>query len=381
MPKILVIFWLLPLVCFSQKKEKWMEYPKEQWPQVALINHVQFKNGDRYIHPSFNYAATGFLIDNGKDTLAATAKHVLWIAKNKKSKTVQINAEIDRWIMAPKGNAIDSVVIDKLLNEDSTEILEGPNSTIVERDWIVFSTKKVSPNIYPLKPRYTAPVPGEKIYMLSCAYNDSTCKTYEGRIVKKLGMDILIELNIKTSIGGCSGSPVIDTNGHLIGIMSSSIGDDKASKSVIVAISTEYLYKVLNKKHSLNNPKKDYGELILKTVLSKGPKKAIKEYYRLTNDPQSYYIYNLRSADRNGLRETGEKLIELNKIKEAVEILKLNVKTHSGFYVDHNLLGKAHLLMGNKKEAIKNYQISITKFDDKEGNEAFKELEKLIADK
>ena len=120
MPKILVIFWLLPLVCFSQKKEKWMEYPKEQWPQVALINHVQFKNGDQYIHPSFKYAATGFLIDNGKDTLAATAKHVLWIAKNKKSKTVQINAEIDRWIMAPKGNAIDSVVIDKLLNEDST---------------------------------------------------------------------------------------------------------------------------------------------------------------------------------------------------------------------------------------------------------------------
>ena len=192
---------------------------------------------------------------------------------------------------------------------------------------------------------------------------------------------LLIELNIKTSIGGCSGSPVIDTSGHLIGIMSSSIGDDKASKSVIVAISTEYLYKVLNKKHSLNNPKKDYGELILKTVLSKGPKKAIKEYYRLTNDLQSYYIYNLRSADRNGLRETGEKLIELNKIKEAVEILKLNVKMHSGFYVDYNLLGKAHLLMGNKKEAIKNYQISITKFDDKEGNEAFKELEKLITAK
>lgn len=381
MARILLIFSLLPLACLSQKNEKWVVYPKEQWPQIALTNHVQFKNGDRYIHPSFEYAATGFLIDNGKDTLAATAKHVLWIAKNTRSKTVQINPELKQWIMRPKGNVMDSVVIDKLLNEDSAEVLEGRGSTILERDWIVFSVKNASPDIYPLKPRYTAILPGEKVYMLSCAYRDSVCKVYDGRVLKKLGMDIIIEFDMKEAAAGSSGSAIIDANGYLVGIQSSFSSDDKTSKPVGVAVSTEYLYKIVNKKDSLNTPKKDYGELILRTVLNQGAKKAIKLYNSLTNDPRNYYIYNLRSADRNGLRETGEKLIELNNVKEAVEILKFNVKVNSGFYVDYNLLAKAHLLMGNKEEAIENYQISVTKYDDKQENEAFKELDKLISTK
>jgi hypothetical protein len=376
--KFLLTFSLLPLVCFSQKKEKWIDYPKAQWPQIALINHVQFKNGDQYVHPSFEYAATGFLIDNGKDTLAATAKHVLWIAKNAKSKTVQVNTELKQWVMKPKGNATASVVIDRMLNEDSTEILEGHGSTILERDWIVFSIKNMSPDIYPLKPRYTAVLPGEKVYMLSCAYKDSVCKTYEGKVLKKLGMDIVIEFDMKEPLPGSSGSAIIDANGYLIGIQSSFSSDDKTTKPVSVVVSTEYLYKVLNKKDRLNNPKKDYGELILKTVLNKGTKEAIQLYTRLTNDPRNYYVYNLRSADRNGLREAGEKLISLNRVRDAIEILKLNVKVNGGFYVEYNLLAKAYLLIGDKKEAIKNYQISTTKYDDKANNEAFRELEKLI---
>lgn len=381
MARVLLIFSLLPLVCLSQKREKWVDHPKSQWPQIALANHVQFNNGERYIHPSFEYGATGFLIDNGKDTLAATAKHVLWIAKNTRSKTVQINAELKQWVMAPKGNRADSVVIDRLVNEDSTEILEGRGSTILERDWLVFSVKKASPNIYPLKPRYTAVLPGEKVYMLSCAYKDSVCMVYEGRVLKKLGMDIIIEFDMKEGLPGSSGSAIIDANGYLVGIQSSFTSDAKTSKPVGVAVSTEYLYKIVNKKDSLNKPKKDYGELILKTVLNQGVKKAVQLYTSLTNNPKNYYIYNLRSADRNGLREAGEKLIELNKAKEAVEILKLNVKVSNGFYVDYNLLAKAYLLMGDKNEAIKNYQISITKYDDKGGNEAFKELEKLSSAK
>ena len=308
MRELQLLFFLLPLIGLAQNREYWIDRPIGEWPQIALVNHVQYKNGDQYIDPSFTYAGTGFLIDTGKDTLAATAKHVLWIAKNTSSETVQINKELERWVMTPKTNTRDSVVVDRLMNEDGNEILEGPRSTITERDWIVFTVKAASANLHPLKPRYTALEPDEKVYIPTCAYADSACSVYQGKLLRKEGMDLLIELNINKNLGGSSGSPVIDANGHLIGILSSGTQDQVTGKNVKVAVSTEYLYRVLYKKAGYNTPKEDYGELILKTVLEQGLEKAIKQFVDLKNDPQNYYRYNLRSSNKNGLRETGKKI-------------------------------------------------------------------------
>src|SRR5690606_30834781 len=142
MKTIIVLLAYISSPAMAQQAD-WIRKPKEQWPQIAMINEVWYKNGERYIHPSFKYAATGFLIDTGKDTLAVTAKHVLWIAKAKSMNSVDLKDNLQRWIMHPKGNLTDSVVIDKLVNRDSTEILEGPNSTVTQRDWLVFTTQYV----------------------------------------------------------------------------------------------------------------------------------------------------------------------------------------------------------------------------------------------
>jgi hypothetical protein len=375
--KFFAAFFLLPLFTVAQQKESWVDLPKEQWPVIALTNHVQYKNGDRYLAPSFTYAGTGFLINTGKDTLAATAKHVLWIAKNKKSTSTQINRELQRWTMMPKGDSVNVAVIDSLMNEDSTEILEGQGSTILERDWIFFAVRSASPKIYPLKPRYTPLKPGEKLYILSCAYDDPACRIYEGSVLKQLGTDILIERNMQEMKPGASGSPVIDANGFLVGIISAASNDGKTGKGVSTAISTAYLLNVLQKKPGLNAPKKDYGEMILKTVLEKGSKAAIALYKELEQDPQNYYVYNLFSANRNGLRETGEKLLTMGLVQEAIDILELNVANNTAFYLNYNLLAKAYLQAGKKNEAIKYFRISTQKFDDPGGNEAFAELKKL----
>lgn len=368
---------ILPLSCFAQSASSWISLPRKQWPTIALTNHVYFENGDRYIHPSFDYAGTAFLIDNGDEILGVTAKHVLWIARNKKTNKVQINSDLGRWIMKPKGNSSDSVVIDKLLNEDSTEVLEGPASTILERDWLIFSIKSRSRKIHPLTPGYTPVKPGETVYIIGNPYGDSTVQVLESRILNKLGMDILIEQLPDKPIPGLSGSPVIDSNGFVIGIFSSTSTDAITGKDVYVATSTEYLRDVLARKPGVNNSKQDYGELIYEAVLKKGTRAAIKQYIKLTKDPQNYYTYNLRSANRNGLREAGEKLLDLKRYKDAVDILAFNVSVNREYFHDYNLLAKAWLLAGNREEAIKNYKISITKLDDSNENEAFKELENL----
>ncbi|RYD77534.1 MAG: hypothetical protein EOP55_09105 [Sphingobacteriales bacterium] len=367
------------LMCFSlagfaQQKESWVDKPIAEWPKIALINEVQFNNGDRYVHSSFKYAGTGFLIDNGKDTLAATGKHILWIAKNKQSKATEVNAALKEWVMRPKGDAQDSTVIGELLNEDPNEVLEGKGSTVQDRDWIVFTVKKSSPNLYPLKPRYTQVKPGEKVYILSCAYDDSLCTVHKGKVYQKYGMDILIERDMKTHKGGCSGSPVIDANGYLIGIITGSAGSKAGDVSV--AISNEYLKDVLDKKPGLNEPKKDYGELVYNTVINYGVGAATKLYQKLVKDPQNYYIYNLRSPNRNGLRETAEKLLAENLNEDAVAILKFNIKMNLKFYENYNLLGKAELAAGNKAGAITAYKKSV-KSNDSKDNEAYAALEKL----
>jgi hypothetical protein len=71
-----LLFTLLAITALLQQKEEWVDKPTEQWLQIALINKVQFKNGDRYIHPSFSYAGTGFLIDYKNDTLAVDKNEV-----------------------------------------------------------------------------------------------------------------------------------------------------------------------------------------------------------------------------------------------------------------------------------------------------------------
>ena len=373
----LLVFSISPFACFPQIHDNWIDAPKEQWQKVALTNHVEFKNGDHYIDPSFTYAGTGFLIDTGKDTLAATAKHVLWIAKNRNTKTVQINRDLEAWIMKPKGSTFDSAVIGSLINEDSTEILEGTPSSITERDWLVFTVENTVNGIQPLKPRYSDIECGEKTYVIGYSYADSVARIYEGKVLRKLGMDIMIEQLTGYPGPGTSGSPVIDANGLLIGILSSSTTDPESGKNVSVAVGTEYLKAVLTQARGLNTPKKDYGKLILDTVLKNGTKKAIQEYKRLTSDPLNYYIYNLRSSNRNGLREAGEKLMDVGRFRNAVDILQHNVRMNPFFYRDYNLLARAWLLVGSKEEAIRNYRISIMRYDNREENEAFQELAKL----
>jgi hypothetical protein len=372
--KLLLV--VCPLSSFAQLRESWIIKPKNEWPQIALTNNIQYKNGDRYIHPSFAYAGTGFLINTGTDTIAATAKHVLLIARNRKANTVTINNDLLLWSMKSKINNGDSVVINKLINDDTTEIIEGASSSIFERDMLVLSVKKASPNIYPLKPRYSAPKMGEKVYLLGCPYSNAQCTVNEGTVIGKYGFDIIINTNDPV-LPGASGSPVIDANGYLIGVFSSLTNDNKVNKDVAVAISTEYLKDVLAKKPKLNEPKKDYTDMIVNTTLYSGPEAAINEYKRLTAYPQTYYFYNFRSATRNGLREAGEKLLSLDQVDEAIEILKFNTEVNSNQYQNYNILGKAYLRAGNKSEAIRAFRTSVTLNNDRSVNEAFTELEKL----
>lgn len=61
----------------------------------------------------------------------------------------------------------------------------------------------------------------------------------------------------------------------------------------------------------------------------------------------------------NNLNEIGYKYLKINKLNEAIEILKLNVKLYPGSWNPYDSLGEAYALAGNKELAIQNYQKSL----------------------
>jgi len=78
---------------------------------------------------------------------------------------------------------------------------------------------------------------------------------------------------------------------------------------------------------------------------------------RVVTLPESYAINN--HAAETDLNAAGYDLLGSNKINEAVEIFRMNVKLFPDSWNTYDSLGEALALAGNKKEAIENYEKSV----------------------
>jgi len=219
--------WLL---CFSalfwqcQNKgstdyEQWIKKPQREWPQITMINQIGYTDKN---HP---VAGCGFLLDTGDEILAATAKHILTYFKSETMESVSFKKTLKLWKMFPKNNPDDVVVVDKLINENPEEPLEHIPS---ERDWLLFTIKERSQNIQPLKFRSGPIEEGETVYIIGWRYTDKDCPqvVYEGNFVRSEKGSFLITAKelADNTMPGLSGSPVIDSNGYLLGLMSQKAG-------------------------------------------------------------------------------------------------------------------------------------------------------------
>lgn len=343
--------WLFLFFCtqLSAQPADWIRQPQAEWPQIAMINEVWYQNGEQYVHPSFEYAATGFLIDAGRDTLAATAKHVLWIARPKDLSTVDINNRLERWIMHPKGNLRDSVVIGRLINSDTSEILQGPGSSITQRDWLVFTTRYVSPNIQPLSPRYAPLQPDEKIWYFGCPYDDPTCSMQATEVIEVEGNRIVFRKPDGVAVGGASGSPLVDTNGLLVGILSGSAVARSTGEPALYGLSTAYLQKVLSHEPDINQPLVPLTEVLLPEITNKGIRAAIKSFEAIKADPDQYFYYDL---SLESLNRVGDKLMEAGRLREAIAVYQLNLQ-ELAWSPTYTKLGKAYIAKGKVKSAEK----------------------------
>ena len=99
-------------------------------------------------------------------------------------------------------------------------------------------------------------------------------------------------------------------------------------------------------------PKKSLAFELLDSFSEKGIKAGLSTYNQFKNDP----TYAIKEGDMNNV---GYELLQNGKIKEAIEIFKINVETYPKEGNVYDSLGEAYLKDGNKNLAIVNYKKSV----------------------
>lgn len=318
-------FWLVCLngVGLQAQGTEWPNKPVAEWPQIALINEVWYQGGERYVHPSFAYAASGFLLDTGKDTLAVTAKHVLWIAKASTMDAVDLQGKLERWIMRPKGNSIDSVVIGELLNVDATEKLNGPDASITQRDWLVFTTKYVDPDIKPLKIRSKPLKTGERLWITGCPYRQESCFIEATQALEIEGSRIVFAKPAGLEVGGASGSPILDRKGRLVGIIGGGATSKLSGENELYGTSVRYLEKVLKGEVGINQPLVPISDWLEVVINQKGIEGGIRKFEQLKRKRKAYFSYDFSPEAINKL---ALRYAEAGKPDFAISIFKLSLQ-------------------------------------------------------
>jgi len=238
--KIKLVLFLVTIshMCLSQNSEK-------VWPSISMVNDVIFKDST-YNHRNIG---CGFLLSYNNETYAITAKHLLQVAHTDKMKTTHFENELKKWVMYPKDKKEQTVILGNLLNEDRTDSLNWDNynnNFYSYTDWLIFDIKANNSDIKPVELSKHAPVIGDTVYVVGWTYDDTVGnqRVYSYMIKGREGQRLKMSLiNAPESGAGLSGSPVLNSEGYLVGIISSGGYDPEFQQLISKPCTTDYLIR------------------------------------------------------------------------------------------------------------------------------------------
>ncbi|HTG17363.1 MAG TPA: serine hydrolase [Blastocatellia bacterium] len=101
-------------------------------------------------------------------------------------------------------------------------------------------------------------------------------------------------------------------------------------------------------------PLRDIADTIFDTIMEKDVQTAIKQYRDLKATQQDAYDFGEQQL--NGV---GYRLLQTKRIKDAIEVFKLNVEMFPQGFNTYDSLGEAYMANGDKSLAIQNYKKSL----------------------
>ncbi|MDZ7314468.1 MAG: amidohydrolase family protein, partial [candidate division KSB1 bacterium] len=117
---------------------------------------------------------------------------------------------------------------------------------------------------------------------------------------------------------------------------------------------------------------KSIAEALLKTITEKDISSAIQQYHELKATQSDTFDFS-----ESELNSLGYRLLSMKKIKEAIEIFKLNVEAYPHSSNVYDSLGEAYMVNGDSEMAIMNYEKSLEL--DPNNSNAVEMLKKLRA--
>ncbi len=100
------------------------------------------------------------------------------------------------------------------------------------------------------------------------------------------------------------------------------------------------------------SPKRPVAEALLQIITEKGIEAALQSY-RALKQSGDYYV------SENQLNALGYRLLGMKKVREAVEIFKLNAETYPQSANVYDSLGEAYMINGDRELAVRNYQRAV----------------------
>jgi len=217
--------------------------------------------------------------------------------------------------MVVPNNSSQFIILGDLINADSNEIIGEQN---VDSDFLVFKIKENHTSIIPLKLSPKLVQSGDTVYKKgwSFQHKNEPPHVYAAKAVQYYGASLLVNSLVYHNGAGLSGSPLLNGNNELVGIVSSWKYHLPDSAWHEAACSTDYLwivlYKYWIKENNLNKNIETFN-LFLQNYENKNYMKPEISSYLLTKlfyeDEKNKSISNYEKWINNIRRSFGNKIL------------------------------------------------------------------------
>lgn len=199
----------------KQKPLAWAKKPVKDWPQLVLTNAASFKG-----HSSLEGASAFLLRTSTNDVLLVTARHLIGADGG-----VEPPIALDDFDKAlAKWDAFPRTKPDKRVAASGLALSPMAGA---RHDWLLLYVKNPKGDlpVMPLRARTKRAEIGDAAYLIGVPYSDqkSSQNVYKGKVTGRPGRNYFqFEFEPPVKLAGFSGAPVVDADGYLLGMMTTS---------------------------------------------------------------------------------------------------------------------------------------------------------------